>query len=151
MSEEQQDPIGVRVARLLGYYGVLVQGGNLAPDQHTVDEIEGIAATAAALRVSLANEMRRRWAAEDERDQHEAEWSAELAALRARVIREAVEKLPKAPDNMVQVPGYWRDGHGTVCDPTALLDALLGADGGGSMREEQVDEALNSGDGSYRP
>lgn len=91
MSEEQQDPIEERVARLLGYYGVLVQGGSLAPDQYTLDEIEGIVAAAAALRVSLANEMRRRWAAEDERDQHEEEWSAELATLRAERDRLAAD------------------------------------------------------------
>lgn len=39
----------------------------------------------ARLRVELANELRRRKAAEDDRDQHEVEWSAALTTAAGRV------------------------------------------------------------------
>ena len=81
MHAEDREAVKLALSAATGFWNDKVSGD-------AVDQAESaLLSHLAALRVSLANETRRRKAAEDERDQHEAEWSAELAALHAEIAR----------------------------------------------------------------
>lgn len=42
MIDYDKNPVMGRIARLIGYYGVEVQDGNLAPDEYVMNELDGI-------------------------------------------------------------------------------------------------------------